>query len=539
MSETPRDIFVRAHTVVLDEHKQRKRSDRAPPKLPRWPDFAVVFGCESRRDLGQEPTFGFYRVLKLNDDRYVLEEEGAFFDEGLRPTERNAVATYFQREVAETTSFPPRFPLRTRADFVKDVFYWYARKGALIVGFDICFGLARLARKWSRGDKAEWSLVLSVYPDGNENLKDPRVLINPIDNRKAFIQFRSEWIPKDPSGRPLAKKTDIDKARFLDLRTLLSALFDQPLSLKAACELSALEKYGLPQIADDVPSGQVSLAEIESARHKVRCIAALLNASKCEFDLHRSIRRSPAHAYSAGSLVKSYLEAMGIEPPAQKFDVPNEILGYAMESFTAGRSETRLRHVEVPVAPLDFTAEYATVCVLLQLMEVLTAKRLTFEDATADVQKLLSSITLDTCFKRKVWPEFRFFALVKPEGDILPVRTMNNGFTQSVGNSYLTDDKPIWVAGPDIINSILNNNGKIPRILRAIKVVPHGKQSGLKPVWLRGSVKIDPREDDLFRKIIEERQRHESDPDLYHWLKIFANSIYGCFVEINPEKLPH
>jgi hypothetical protein len=77
---------------------------------------------------------------------------------------------------------------------------------------------------------------------------------------------------------------------------------------------------------------------------------------------------------------------MAIELPAQKFDVPNEILGYAMESFTAGRSETRLRHVELPVAPLDFTSEYPTVCGLLQRVDVLTAKRLTFEDATADVQ---------------------------------------------------------------------------------------------------------------------------------------------------------
>ena len=115
---------------------------------------------------------------------------------------------------------------------------------------------------------------------------------------------------------------------------------------------------------------------------------------------------------------------------------------------------------------------------------------------------------------------------------------MYNGFTQSVGNSYLTDDKPLWVAGPDLVNSVLNNNGKVPRILRAIKLQPHGKQSGLRPVRLRGIVNIDPRRDDLFRKVVEERQRRESDQELYHWLKILANSIYGCFVEINPETLP-
>ena len=166
---------------------------------------------------------------------------------------------------------------------------------------------------------------------------------------------------------------------------------------------------------------------------------------------------------------------MGIEPPAQKFDVPNEILGYAMESFTAGRAEARLRHVEVPIAPLDFTSEYPTVCVLLQLMEVLTAERLSFEDATDDVLKLLQTLNLEVCFNRKLWPSFRFFALIKPEHDILPVRTVYNGFTQNVGNNFLTDDKPLWVAGPDLVNSVLNNNGKVPHILRAIRLVPHGK----------------------------------------------------------------
>jgi hypothetical protein len=213
-------------------------------------------------------------------------------------------------------------------------------------------------------------------------------------------------------------------------------------------------------------------------------------------------------------------------------------MGVAMESYTGGRSEARIRNVELPVAPVDFTSEYPTVCVLMKLMQVLTAKDLEFEDATADVQKLLETITLKKCFDPNLWPDLRFFALVKPKGDVLPVRTMYNGFTQNVGNNYLTDDKPIWVAGPDLINSAIQNHGKIPRIERALRLVPHGKQTGLRPVRLRGAVRIDARKDDLFRKVIEDRKRHESDKELYHWLKIFANSIYGCFVEINPETLP-
>ena len=77
--------------------------------------------------------------------------------------------------------------------------------------------------------------------------------------------------------------------------------------------------------------------------------------------------------------------------------------------------------------------------------------------------------------------------------------------------------------------------GKVPHILRAIRMVPHGKQGGMESVNLRRMVEIDPYKDHLFRKIIEQRKLHKTDKALYYWLKILANSIYGFFVELNPD----
>jgi hypothetical protein len=132
----------------------------------------------------------------------------------------------------------------------------------------------------------------------------------------------------------------------------------------------------------------------------------------------------------------------------------------------------------------------------------------------------------------------RFFALIRPDGDILPVRTMYNEVTQNIGNNYLhpnpSDPKPQWFAGPDLIASVLLT-GKVPHIVRAIRLVPHGKQAGMNSVNLRGMVEIDPYKDDLFRKVIEQRKLNKEDEALYYWLKILANSIYGFFVELNPE----
>jgi hypothetical protein len=335
MTETL-DIFLRAHTVVLDEPKRPGRDRRRRTKPAKWPELALVFHRASRTDISQELTCGFYRVLKLNGHSYVLEEEGAFFNDELPENEREVLQAYVGAEVPDRTSFPPRFPLHSRSEFVKNVFYRYARKGTLIVGFNICYDLSRIARKWSAGDRDEWSLVLSEFLDGKENLYHPRVLINPIDSKKSFIRFRSEWVPK--GGK--AYRTDIYKSRFLDLRTLLWALFQKPLSLKAACELQAFKKYDLPKTLDYTPTGQVSVPDIEYARQNARCVAALLNAAKQDFDLH-PIQLSPAQAYSPASMVKAYLEEMGIVPPPEKFKVPNEILGIAMEAYMGGRARRR------------------------------------------------------------------------------------------------------------------------------------------------------------------------------------------------------
>ena len=60
----------------------------------------------------------------------------------------------------------------------------------------------------------------------------------------------------------------------------------------------------------------------------------------------------------------------------------------------------------------------------------------------------------------------------------------------------------------------------------------------MQPVNLRGMVEIDPYKDDLFKHTIEQRKLHKSDKDLQYWLKVFANSMYGFFAEINPEPTP-
>jgi hypothetical protein len=392
----------------------------------------------------------------------------------------------------------------------------------MICGLNLPFDLARLALAWNRGEHDEWSLTMSQYSNGVENRNVPRILITPIDSKKAFIRLAKPWKPEEWK--------DKGKAHFLDLRTLAWALFNRSFSLKRLCEELQTEHQKL----DHEPTGTVTVEEIEYAREDGRCTVDALNALKQEFDKH-PIGLKPCNAYSPASVAKSYLDAMGIIRPADKFMVSPKYLAIAMQSYYGGRSETRIRCTEVPVVPVDFTSEYPTCCALLDLFDVLTAASVTFEDDTQSIRRLVNKISLDRCFDPALWKQFNFFALVDPDNDILPVRTVYDGVTQNIGNNYLTSKTPLWFAGCDVIASAIRT-GKAPRILRAVRMVPHGKQAGMKTVNLRGSmVEINPHKDDLFRKVIEQRKLNKADKKLYYWLKILANSIYGFFVELIPE----
>ena len=227
----------------------------------------------------------------------------------------------------------------------------------------------------------------------------------------------------------------------------------------------------------------------------MRATVGLLNAAKREYDLH-PIAPGPDRMFSSASVAKSYLEELNILHPSEKVNDADAAYGVFMQSYFGGRAECRIRGWEVPVCLVDFMSQYPTVNELLDNWSVLTAKNVTFPDATKAVRNLLSQITLERCFDRKLWPQFKFFALVRPNS-ILPVRTVYNGTTQNIGINYLTSKEPIWYAGPDIIASILLT-GKVPHIEKAIRVNAHGKQQGLTSTSLRGMVRVDANKNSFF-----------------------------------------
>jgi len=302
-----RDIFVRAHTVVP------QKSQRQRPSLAKWPDEVIVIDMETTLDTAQTLNSGAYRRCKLRGD-YQCVEEGLVYADDLDNTFIEVLRDYVHDpsnfpDVAART-YPPqtRLTLQSRTEFVERVFWKSIRKGAMVVGFNLPFDLARLAVKATSANKGGWSLVLSTRKSRKTgelmpNPDRPRIVIRPIDSKAAFISLGSILHPEEWPG----------EGRFLDLHTLGRALRDQSHSLKSACE-----QFGAPCKMDHTPTGRVTFEEIDYCRQDVRATAGLLNAMRREFNQH-PIDLRPDRAYSPASLAKAYLDTMNIARPKEKF----------------------------------------------------------------------------------------------------------------------------------------------------------------------------------------------------------------------------
>ena len=524
------DIYVRAYTlpVAQDDKKAARAGDE-----PKWPQHALVFDCETRITADLTLSFGFWRFCGLRDGKYVCIEEGIFHnDDGLSAKELDLLRKYTLSAKPDTTRDGcDRLRLYSRSKFVKETLGMAIQAGALIVCFNAGFDISRLAVDWETAENGGWSHIFSKWanPKTGElkpNEFFPRIVTKALNSKASIIHST-----RAPLSEPGTKRqaTLWPTARFLDVRTLFWALQNRSYSLKIACKELKTEH----QKIDHAPTGRVTPEEIEYARNDVPCTVDLLNAAKQEFDLH-PIDPGPDRMFSPASVAKSYLDKLNVFHPNEKVVDAERAYGIFMQSYFGGRAECRIRDLEVPVCPVDFISQYSTVNELLGNWDVLTAENVTFPDVTSEVRELLGQITIARCFELNMWPRFKFFALVRPDDDIFPVRTIYNGTTQNIGLNYLTCDEPIWFAGPDIISSIVLS-GKVPHIEKAVCVVPHGRQAQLDSTSLRGMVNVDAAKHSLFKHVVEQRAANESDKALYYWLKILASSgSYGLFVELNP-----
>src|SRR5579864_268575 len=544
--------------IAVRVYTERMQTKKSPTRRPRRreggnikPRFILVLDTETSTDACQRLLFGSYRYLRItwegNTPHAACVEEGLLYADDLPEHDRRRLDIL--RDYAEGHNLK----FSSQGDFNNTVLYRAAYKlRGTVVGVNLPFDISRLAYQCgaARGRFAGgFSFALFGYRDKSgvwrENRHRPRVDIKTIDSVRHLIGFtrpfkadQEDRIPEGAyGGRP--DPAYAFRGHFLDLRQLNFALTDEKGSLASMCE-----RWGVEHGKIEVPThGRITSEYIGYNRRDVLATVEVCLKLLEEYFTH-PIALQPTKAYSPASIGKAYLDAMGIQPIlARQPDFPKEVLGYAMTAYFGGRAECRIRRVPMPVVYKDFRSMYPTVCCLMKLWRFLTCERIEVVEDTERVRAVLSSPTLlEDCFAPEMWQNFVGLVRIDPQSDVFPVRAHYDasGSTWQIGVNPLTCREPLWLTFPDAV-ALTVLTGRPPHILKAIRLVPRGTASTLNPIRLRGAVPIDPRFQDFFKTVIEEREgvkrrgnlssaRRDS---LEHFLKIFGNATsYGIFAEM-------
>lgn len=563
-NEKPSKSFLPLAVRVYSEREDSKagRADKHPPRQWRSPNAMLVFDTETRTDATQRLTFGSYRFLAAGQCR----EEGLFYADELPATDLAALKDYVATHPADVANGNAKLRLLTLSEFL-DRFYRAGYKSrCLLVGFNLPFDLSRIAGDVApaRGRFAGgFSLGLWFYTDNSgrkrRHQNRPRIGIKQIDSKRALKGFTARNNPDKsdliPEGSETGAPEDGYKFRghFLDLRTLAFALTDRSYSLESACEAFGVAN-GKQRATHH---GEVTEEYVDYNRRDVLATSELAVKLLREYEKH-GLSLQVTKAYSPASIGKAYLREMGIEPILKRQpDFPRKYLGYAQSAFFGGRTSAHIRKVSMPVVYTDFLSMYPTVNSLLQLWQFVIGRDIAaIEHCGREVTNFLGEIkTNPGClFDPQTWKRLTAFVKIIPDGDILPTRSKynlaSNDWQVAVNNLYAGDhhaNQALWFSLPDVIASVLLT-GKIPTIVDAFRIEAHGFLDTLKPTRLYGAIEIDPRKQDFFKRVIEERKRlalqsnfSESEKQkLDKALKVLANATsYGIYAEMNRQESDH
>jgi hypothetical protein len=532
--------------------------ERKAPQI----DGMLVFDCETRTDKTQALTFGSYRFLV--ESRCL--EEGLFYADDLTADERDVLERYVREHSADTDlrgiperGIPsnPELRLLPIADF-RRLLHRVAYKGrGLLVAFNFPFDISRCALGYVESrDRflGGFTFQFFQYRDRDGQLRvnpyRPGIAVKHMDSKRALKGFAGAIDPDKldqiPEGDLRPKKGYVFRGHMLDLRTLAFALTDRSVSLEGACELFGVE-HGKQKAEKH---GVITPEYIDYNRRDVLASTELAAKLLAEYALH-PIELQVTKAYSPASIGKAYLQAMGVTPIMTRMpDFPKRYCGFSESAFFGGRASAHVRKVPVPVVYTDFLSQYSTVNVLMGLWQFVTAREIrVIEDRREELAALLRGVTPEWVLDPSNWKHLAGFARIIPDGDVLPLRAKYRGNSWQIGINYVhagSDDPNdgLWYAWPDLVASVLLT-GKVPHILEAFRLAPIGKAKGLKKLAFRGQVPIDPRSQDFFQAVIEERARlatrrdlSETERDrLQRSLKTLGSATsYGIFAQMDRQE---
>ena len=560
------EIALRAYTLPVNRSSKGRKVGKArgsktasrtaspnpsQPWMDQWSELALVIACETTPDEIQSLDFGMFQFYR----GAFLVEEGLFYPDDTPEEKIEELKRSIEMADPGDLSTPPitRIPVRskiawmTQSEFIQRILFKVCYKaGGVLTGWDLSHTLAVMARGYNPIDKGFYQdgfifhfkeYIDSLTGKSRMDIWKPRMVIKSIGQSRASIQ----WI------RPINYNPKRDKSQagtrpgaILDLYTL-SKVFLESVSHSIN---SAFELFGIdhPEPGDPV----------QACRMRLQATWKLYQAERAEAACH-AVSVPPNQWYSAASLGKAYLSQMGIVPPALQVDpglslTPEDVMGIAMTTYHGGRAETRLVKATVPVVYLDFVSMYPSVYTLMELWAMATAENVRVYDDTKSTLQWLETLTPEDGLRQDTWKRLNALVQIEPDGDFLPVRRMKPNHETATSWGLLSvdpevTDKKRWFALADVLTSWLIM-GKLPNIYRVLRFTPSGRQENLRTVSLRGTIEVNPYENNLYKTLVEERKKDRPELSraegrmLGYFLKQIANgSSYGVPIELNPVDL--
>jgi hypothetical protein len=526
-----------------------------------WPWFGpmLIFDCETTTDVGQKLRFGVFRERGLNyrdlverkrrDGRITREDMDEQRSEGIFYNPMTCSESEIETMRAHAHAEKHAFRFLTLEKFLYTVFYrlyYYKRwrKGdppdtlpMLVIGHNLPFDLGAIS--CSAGPS-----IGRNYGGLTLRLAEKRspIVIKKLGFSKHLFAAHQHW----NSRRNLL---------LVDTQQLGRAMLDPGnSSIKAMLKELKVDDEAKGEADYD---GPITPEYIEYCRSDVRATWRIFVELRTLYRKHGRTREID-QIYSEASLGKAYLTDFGIKPFLQQnpgFD--RRMIGPFMEALYGGRSEVRVRLDLRETIQADFRSQYSTANALMRLQELTIAERVeAIEGGPAgEAARFLRETTLADLQRKETWPKLRGVALIRPDGDILPVRTVFHANdaqdtadptlrAQQIGVNVVVSGPPTWYSFADVIASKILNGDRCPEILSTITLVPHGVQSGLKPIKFFGdpNYEIDLTRDDLFQRVIDMRAEVKDDnPAMGLALKLLASATsYGALIEfiVDEHKTP-
>jgi hypothetical protein len=516
-------------------HVKPGRGNLPQPISPS--DWVLVFDTETTTDPGQRLRVGYYQIRKLSDPDYC--KSGFFVDpSALSPQEIDTIRKHAgkQMKVLDLENFIEKVFFKYTFDFV-----------GRCVGFNLPFDLSRLAYR-------HYACTQEPYRGGfgfqlTSEKTRPRIQIRHLNSHCSFIRFT---IPASRSPEQRSRERGHEnkgfRGAFIDVRTLAAALTGESHSLRSLAKLlktphqkSDVEDYGA-----EITSELLDYVE-NDVQVTWECFARL----QARFESYGLTETHSHRVFGEASIGKAYLKQMGVKRWRHlQRDFPPELLGKIMATYYGGRSEVRIRRKVTRVLYCDFLSMYPTVCSLMNLWQFVIADGVRWGEATDDVRRFLSTLTLDSLQDQRIWSTFTTIVKVQPDADLFPTRgRYGEGSTFSIGLNHLSSEQPLWYTLADCVASTLLT-GRPPKVLEALRFEPLERQNGLMAVNIAGNpeYRVEPYKNDFYRRLIELRQEIKQqmeapsvNPDEKAALdafqkaaKITANATsYGIFVELN------